>query len=77
MISEKVIRIATREGFLEEFWKDLSDRRARGEKVTHQDVYAELNQLYYMAFGSPIFNTFSAFRSYRDRKMKKGANAHR
>ena len=77
MISEKAVRIATREGFLQEFWNDLSYRRERGEKVTHQEVFDDLNKLYYMAFGSPIFNTFSAFRSYRDRKMKKGANAHR
>lgn len=76
ILTDKAIRVATRDGFLDEFWRDLSDRRAHGEKATHQEVFDDLNFYYEAVFGKPLFKTFSAFRAFRDRKNKKCANVH-
>jgi len=67
MISDKAVRIATRDGFVSEFWHDLNVRRVAGEDVTHQDVYEDLSRLYEGTFGRPQFSSFDAFRKYRDR----------
>ena len=67
----KEYRIATRIGFVEVFWEDLSDRRKAGEKTSHLDVFIDLENLYEDTFGRELFPSFDAFRFFRDQKHKK------
>lgn len=67
MISEKALRLVTREGFVDEFWKCLKAARGRGLNPSQREIYEELEHLYEKTFKSPQFGSFDAFRKYRDR----------
>lgn len=67
MITEKAKRIATRSGFVEEFWRDLAESRRIGYTLTQEDIFKDLNALYSRSFGQSAFSSFDAFRKYRDR----------
>lgn len=67
MISEKALRLVTREGFVKEFWRDLKEARDRGGNPSHREIYEDLEHLYERTFQGSQFGTFDAFRKYRDR----------
>lgn len=61
-------KLASRRGFVEEFWARLKGYRAEGRNVTHIDVFNELNDLWESEIGEPRFPSYNAFRKYRDKK---------
>lgn len=67
MISEKALRLVTREGFVKEFWRDLKEARDRGGNPSHREIYEDLEHLYELTFRASQFGSFTAFRLYRDR----------
>ena len=61
-LSSQVIRMLTREGFIEVFWEELKAMRAVNEKVTHEEVFNRLNELYYKSFGTYRYSDYSSFK---------------
>lgn len=66
-MTERERRIATKEGFIAEFWDELRRRRRDVPTTTQISVYYYLNDLYEQAFGSPLWSSWDAFRKFRDR----------
>lgn len=67
-ISEQVRPLVTRRGFVRAFWRELRRRRGEDPRVTQEDTYNELEDLYRETFGEPQFPSFDAFRMWRDRR---------
>ena len=61
-------KLASRKGFVDEFWTRLKQYRAGGMNVTHIEVFNELNDLWETEIGEPRFPSYNAFRKYRDKK---------
>lgn len=57
----------TRDGFVEAFWSLLKNYYSAGEKVSHRQVFDELNDRFESVFGEPRWPSFDAFLKYRDR----------
>lgn len=70
-INARVFRCVTRSGFVAEFWAVLRAWQEACPDVRQEDVFDYLNEEYKSAFGAYAFNSFGAFRKYRDRDYKK------
>lgn len=72
-IDELTFRMVTRDGFVGAFWDILKSRYAAGEKVSHRQVFDELNDRFEDVFGEPRWPSFDAFLKYRDRNSHPDA----
>lgn len=63
----RVYQMVTRRGFVDLFWRTLTERRHQDATVTYEQVYRELNELYLQEFGEPRYRSYEAFRKDRDR----------
>lgn len=61
-LDSQLIRMLTREGFIEVFWEELSTRRKQDAKVTYEIVFEFLNEKYLRAFGTHRYSNFESFR---------------
>lgn len=61
-------KLASRRGFVDEFWVKLKQYRAEGRNVTHKQVFEELNDYWESEIGEPRFLSFNAFRKCRDKR---------
>lgn len=61
-VTEKHIRMISRQGFIELFWETLS------EGQTHEEAYESLEREYKAAFGKRRYANFISFRRRRDEK---------
>lgn len=73
-IPSRVFRCVTRGGFINEFWDVLAAWSERSN-VTQYEVFEYLNEEYKKVFGEYAFNTFDAFRVFRDRLYMKISRA--
>lgn len=64
------ISLVTFDGFEKEFWSNYRNYNSAGFKVSQEQVFDELNQLFDDYFGEPRFPSFDAFRKQRDRHRK-------
>lgn len=62
-------KLASRRGFVDEFWARLKRYRAEGKNVTHKQVFEELNDYWESEIGEPRFPSFNAFRKCRDKRQ--------
>lgn len=69
-IPARAFRCVTRVGFVNEFWDVLAAWSNTGEP-TQYEVFDYLNDEYKSIFGEYAFNTYDAFRRYRDRLYRK------
>lgn len=65
-IPERVYRIITRRGFVEEFWNELRLRRAEDPKTTRREVFESLEELYESEFGEEQFPSYDSFRHSKE-----------
>lgn len=63
--------LITETSFIETFWRELRSRRTVGSRITHKQLFEELNDFYEEETGEPRFPSFDAFRKCRDRKVSK------
>ena len=61
-IDSQLIRMLTRDGFIEVFWEELALRRKDNARITYEMVFDELNKKYLGAFGSCRYCNFESFR---------------
>lgn len=62
-ITERCIRMMTKQGFVEVFWETLKDT-----KMTHEECYEVLEKEYVSAFSRRRYSNFMSFRRKRDEK---------
>lgn len=67
-IDERILRMWTREGFTELFWEELRERKEQDDKVTYEDVFNELNNLFYQTVGSYRYSDYKSFQRWLNKK---------
>ena len=63
---QQLMRIATRRGFVDEFWKLLAIYRKDDPNISRREVYERLNDLYFQTFGCYLFPSYNAFRHSKE-----------
>lgn len=61
---EDIKTMATREGFLEVFWRRIQGLRAIGRMDTFRQVYEKMDAQYEEEYGRALFPSYDAFRQY-------------
>jgi hypothetical protein len=61
-IDSQVIRMLTREGFIEVFWEELCACQKDDPSVTREMVFNHLNEKYFRALGSYRYSNYDSFR---------------
>lgn len=67
-IDALVLKLVTRERFVETFWHELAEERREHPTVKRREVFDRLNDLYENAFGRPQFPSWEAFKKFINRK---------
>lgn len=62
----QLLRIATRKGFVEEFWRLLAASRREDPNISRRMVFDRLNDLYFSTFGDYLFPSYNAFRHSKE-----------
>jgi len=61
-VDNQVIRMFTRQGFIEVFWEELQARRKDNPKITEKAVFDMLNQKFYEIFNEFRYSSYDSFR---------------
>lgn len=64
MITEKMIRMMSKDGFTEVFWEHLKQQRVTNPKATYIECYEEIEQEYIACFGKRRYTNFQSFRRH-------------
>jgi len=67
-IDARVIRMLTRQGFIDLFWEELQAARKENPGVTREEVFDSMNQAYYAAIGMHRYIDYDSFRCSMKRK---------
>jgi hypothetical protein len=67
-IDSDVVRMFTRQGFIELFWERLCEARKENPTVSQEEVFNILNERWYEAMRSYRYGSFDSFRKVRDKK---------
>lgn len=62
----QLLRLATRRGFVEEFWRVLAASRKSDPSVSRRQVFERLNEIYHDTFGQYLYPSYNAFRHSRE-----------
>lgn len=68
MLTDRIIQMMTKQGFVELFWKDFFNLQHKNRKITHQEVYERLEKEYLAATGQRRYANFKSFRVRRDER---------
>jgi hypothetical protein len=61
-VDVQIIRMFTRQGFIEVFWEELILKRKENPKVTEKAVFDELNDKFYSIFKEFRYSSYDSFR---------------
>ena len=64
---EEIFEMATRKGFLTVWWRRLAALRATGSAITYKELYEQMEAEYEASFSSPLWDSYDAFKKYRNR----------
>lgn len=64
MITERILKMIERSGFIQLFWEEVKKR----PKATYEEVYESLEQEYSSVIGARRYANYDSFRRRRDRK---------
>ncbi|MBR4756524.1 MAG: hypothetical protein IK076_06255 [Bacteroidales bacterium] len=62
----QLMKIATRKGFVNEFWRLLAESRRADPSTSRRMVFERLNDLYFETFGEYLYPTYNAFRHSKE-----------
>lgn len=62
----QLLRIATRKGFVAEFWRLLAASRKEDPDTSRRQVFERLNDLYFATFGEDLYPSYNAFRHSKE-----------
>ncbi|MBQ1462894.1 MAG: hypothetical protein IIZ24_01750 [Candidatus Methanomethylophilus sp.] len=63
---QQLMRIATRKGFVAEFWRLLAASRKADPNTSRRKVFERLNDLYFDTFGVYLYPSYNAFRHSKE-----------
>jgi hypothetical protein len=61
-VDSQIIRMFTRQGFIEVFWEELQTQRKENPKVSEKAVFDSLNDKFYMVFNEFRYSSYDSFR---------------
>jgi hypothetical protein len=61
-VDSQIIRMFTRQGFIEVFWEELQAKRHQDPCITHKQVFDELNEKFYSVFQEFRYSDYGSFR---------------
>lgn len=61
---EEIKQMATREGFLEVFWRKVQGYRGIGRQDTFRQVFDEMERRYEQEYGRSLWPSYEAFKMY-------------
>lgn len=61
-IDSQLIRMLTRDGFVEVFWEEFANRQREDPLSTRESVFDNLNEKYLKAFGVKRYSCYDSFR---------------
>lgn len=66
MITERILKMIERTGFIELFWVEVR----RTPNITYEEVYERLEEEYVGAIGARRYANYDSFRRRRDERRK-------
>ena len=67
-IDGDVMRMLTKQGFIDLFWERLQEARKELPETTQESIFDILNEKYFNAIGCMRYSCYESFRQVRDRK---------
>lgn len=67
-MTNRLIQLTTKSGFVSLFWADLKTARTTNPKTTHETIYNQLENEYQEAFKQRRYSCFKSFLVVRDRR---------
>ena len=61
-VDSKIIRMFTRQGFIEVYWEELKAKRHENPEITAKQVFDELNEKFYSVFQEFRYSSYDSFR---------------
>lgn len=61
-VDGQLIRMFTRQGFIEVFWEELQAQRKVNPKITEKAVFDMLNEKFYKIFNEFRYSSYDSFR---------------
>jgi hypothetical protein len=61
-VDSQIIRMFTREGFIEVFWEELIEQRKANCKISEKSVFDLLNEKFYQVFREFRYSSYDSFR---------------
>jgi hypothetical protein len=61
-IDSQVLRMLSREGFVEVFWEELFAQQKENPSITREEVFNRLNDKYFRALGALRYTCYDSFR---------------
>jgi len=69
-VDSQIIRMFTRQGFIEVFREELKARRKENPKITEKEVFDSLNQKFLEVFNEFRYSSYDSFRQRLDKKSQ-------
>jgi hypothetical protein len=66
-IDIQIIRMFTRQGFIEVFWEELQRLRKENPKVSEREVFDIMNGRFYEVFNEFRYSSYDSFRQQKNR----------
>ncbi|MZP67220.1 MAG: hypothetical protein GT597_13865 [Bacteroidales bacterium] len=66
-IDADIVRMFSRQGFIDLFWEKLREARENNPQITHEEVFHCMNNRWKEVMGDFRFRSFESFRKSRDR----------
>lgn len=67
-VDSQVIRMFTRQGFIDVFWEELSFRKKEIPDITREEVFDSLNKKFFEVFGEYRYGSYDSFRQRMNEK---------
>lgn len=61
-VDSQIIRMFTRQGFIEVFWEELQAQRKENQKISEKAVFDKLNEKFYNVFNEFRYSSYDSFR---------------
>lgn len=61
-VDSQIIRMFTREGFIEVYWEELQVKRRENPDITCKQVFDDLNEKFYSVFQEFRYSSYDSFR---------------
>ena len=61
-VDSQIMRMFTRQGFIEVFWEELQGRRHENPAITCKQVFDDLNEKFYSVFQEFRYSSYDSFR---------------